>query len=104
MTRIIPIVSVPDQTQETDRDLLRSRKKLQELQGELRRHIHGLMRRNNRHFRLETPHITHWRTPHYLWLESIIDKSTGSFKANLSLLVKQLKDIDHCIDAYLPHI
>lgn len=97
---LLTIVSVPDQEQETDRDLLRSRKKLQELQGELRRHIHALMRRSGRNFRLETTHITHWRTPHYLWLENIIDKSTGSFKANLSLLVKQLKDIDLTLTQY----
>jgi hypothetical protein len=67
------MVSVPEAQQEQDRDLLRSRKKLQELQGDLRRHIHDLLRRNSCHFRLETSYKTHWLTPHYNWLEGIID-------------------------------
>jgi len=75
-------------------------KKLQELQGELRRLIHALMTQNGRNFKLETTHLAHRRTTHYLWLENITDKSISSFKAKLSLIDKPPKDIDLTLAQY----
>ena len=101
---LLTAVSIPDEEQEMDRDLLRSRNKLQDIQSDLRRHIHGLLRRNNRHFKLETDHKAHWTGPHYRWLDKVVKESAGSFKSNLILLLKQLKDIDLTVKEYQKEI
>jgi transposase len=44
-------VTAPEAEQEADRDLLRSRQQLVKQQGDLRRHLQGLLRRNGHHYR-----------------------------------------------------
>jgi len=68
------------------------------------RHIHGLLWRNNRYFKLETDHKAHWTGPHYRWLDKVVKESAGSFKSNLILLLKQLKDIDLTVKEYQKEI
>jgi len=68
------------------------------------RHIHGLMRRDNRHFKLEIDHKAHWTGPYYRWLDKVVKESAGSFKLNLILLLKQLKDIDLTVKEYKKEI
>ena len=57
---LLTIVQVPDAETEQDRDLLRSRQQLMKQQGDLRRHIQSLLRRNGRHYKAETQNKTHW--------------------------------------------
>jgi transposase len=43
---------------------------------------------------------THWTLPHYAWLERTIKIASGSFKVNLSLLVRQLKALNNILAEY----
>jgi len=97
---LLTIVAAPDAQIEQDRDLLRSRQQLIHQQGDLRRHIQSLLRRNGIHYQAETERKTHWRTHHYGWLEETIDRCSGSLKVNLSLLLRQLKGLNETLAAY----
>ena len=58
------------------------------------------LRRNGRHYKVETQNKTHWTLHHYGWLERTIEASSGSLKVNLELLVRQLKGISHILTEY----
>ncbi len=97
---LLTVVIEPDAQVEQDRDLLRSRQQLIQLQGSLRRHIGSLLRRNGLHYKAETARKTHWQTHHYGWLDRTIEGCSGSLKTNLELLVRQLKSLDDILAAY----
>ena len=69
-------------------------------QGDLRRHIQSLLRRNGFHYKAQTERKTHWRTHHYGWLARTVEGCSGSLKVNLSLLFRQLKNLDEILAAY----
>ncbi len=93
-------MTAPDAEIEQDRDLLRSRQRLVQQQGSLRRHILSLLRRNGYHYKAESEHKTHWQKHHYGWLDRTIDGCSGSLKMNLSLLLRQLESLDEILLAY----
>ena len=97
---LLSIVAEPDAEVEQDRDLLRSRQRLIQQQGDLRRHILSLLRRNGLHYKAVCASKTHWRTHHYGWLDRAIADCTDSLKVNLSLLLRQLKNLDEIVAAY----
>jgi len=97
---LLTLVTIPEPEQEQDRDLIRSRQKLLEQRTELRKHIQALLRRNGRHYKVETQNKTHWTLRHYCWLERTIEASSGSLKVNLELLVRQLKGINRILTEY----
>jgi transposase len=97
---LLTVVAPPDAEIEQDWDLLRSRHRLIQQQGNLRRHIQSLLRRNGLHYKAECASKTHWRTHHYGWMERTIEGCTGSLKVSLSLLFRQLKNLDEILVAY----
>ena len=97
---LLTLVTIPEPEQEQDRDLIRSRQKLLAQQTELRKHIQALLRRNGRHYKVETQNITHWTLHHYCWLDRTIEASSGSLKVNLELLVRQLKSVNSTLLEY----
>ena len=97
---LLTTVAAPDAEVEQDRDLLPSRQQLMHQQGDLRRHILSLLRRNGLHYKAECNSKTHWRTHHYGWLERTIASCTDSLRTNLSLLLRQLKNMDEILAAY----
>ncbi|MCP4470722.1 MAG: transposase, partial [Gammaproteobacteria bacterium] len=101
---LLTLVAIPEPEQEQDRDLIRSRQKLLEQQTELRKHIQALLRRNGRHYKVETQNKSHWTLRHYCWLEKTIEASSGSLKVNLELLVRQLKGINSILTEYAQQI
>ena len=102
--KLLTLVAIPELEQEQDRDLIRSRQKLLEQQTELRKHIQALLRRNGRHYKVETQNKSHWTLRHYCWLERTIETSSGSLKVNLELLVRQLKGINSILTEYAQQI
>lgn len=98
---LLTAVAEPNAEVEQDRDLLRSRQRLMQQRGDLRRHILSLLRRNGLHYKAECERKTHWRTHHYGWLERTIAGCAGSLKVNLSLLLRQLKTMDETLAAYV---
>ena len=97
---LMTFVAVPGPEQEQDRDLIRSRKKLQDQQTELRSHIQALLRRNGKHYKVETNSKSHWTKRHYFWLERTVEGASGYFKVNLELLVRQLKNLNDILAEY----
>lgn len=101
---LLTVVQPPDEDQEPDRDLLRTRQKLLQQREQLRRHMHALLRRNGLHFKAQTGYKSHWTKPHYAWLQRTIKGSSGSLKVNLSLLLRQLRGLDELLAEYGRHI
>ena len=97
---LLTFVNVPEAQTEQDRDLLRSRQKLMQQQTELRKHLQSLLRRNGLHYKAQTQNKTHWTKHHYGWLERTIEASSGSLKVNLTLLLRQLKQLNHVLADY----
>ena len=61
---LLTIVQPPDEAQERDRDLLRSRQKLLQQRTQLRKHMQAVLRRNGLHYKAETGHKSHWTKIH----------------------------------------
>ncbi len=74
---LLTVVTPPDAEVEQDRDLLRSRQRFA---------LQGRVRQQDAH--------------HHGWLEGTIAACTGSRKVNLSLLFRQLKNLDEILVAY----
>lgn len=91
---LLTVVIVPDGQREQDRDMLRTRQKLMEQRTELRRHLQALLRRRGLHYKEEAKSKTYWTKQHYNWLEGAIEITSGSFEANLALLLQQLKNLN----------
>lgn len=97
---LMTFVAVPRLEQEQDRDLLRSRKKLLDQQTELRNHIQALLRRNGKHYKVQTNNKTHWTKLHHFWLKRTVESASGSFRVNLELLVRQLTNLNNIHTEY----
>ncbi len=82
----------PDEEQEQDRDLLRSRQKVLQL----RKHLQAVLRRSGLHYKAETGHKSHWTKG----LARTIDGWSGSLKVNLELLLRQLKGFNEVLIEY----
>jgi transposase len=100
----LTIVNVPELETEQDRDFLRTRHKLVEQRNGLRRHIHGLLRRQGLSYKAEKTNVAYWTRSHYNWLNKMVEQASGSFKVNLKLLLRQLKETDQIILDYNHHI
>ena len=92
---LLTIVTPPEVETEKDRDLMRSRQFILHQLSEVRTHIQSLLRRNNMHYKSETGSMSHWTRNHLCWLERKCDESNGSLKANLKLLIQQMKWLNH---------
>jgi transposase len=101
---LLTVVQPPDAEQEQDRDLLRSRQKLLQQRTQLRTHLQSLLRRNGLHFKAQTGFKTHWTKPHYAWLQRTVKGSSGCLRVNLTLLLRQLRDLDEVLAEYGEHI
>jgi transposase len=101
---LLTVVEPPDAVMETDRDLIRSRQHTMQQQGDVRRHLQSLLRRNGLHYRAENKTRTHWTKHHYCWLERTIEECEGSLKINLQLLHTQIKALDDILATYTREI
>jgi transposase len=101
---LLTVVQPPDEEQEQDRDLLRTRQKLLQQRTQLRSHLHSVLRRNGWHFKAQTGFKSHWTKPHYAWLRRTIEGSSGSLRVNLTLLLRQSRDLDQVLAEYGQHI
>ena len=93
---LLTIVQPPDEEQEQDRDLLRSRQKVMQQRNQLQ----AVLRRSGLHYKAETGNKSHWTKYHYCWLERTIDGLSGSLKVNLELLLRQLKALNEVLTDY----
>jgi len=97
---LLTIVQPPDEEQEQDRDLLRSRQKVMQQRNQLRKHLQAVLRRNGLHYKAQTQYKSHWTKHHYFWLARTIDGLSGSLKVNLELLLRQLKTLNESPRVY----
>ena len=97
---LLTIVQPPDEEQEQDRDLLRSRQKVMQQRNQLRKHMQSVLRRSGLRYKAETGNKSHWTKHHYCWLDRTIDGLSGSLKVNLELLLRQLKALNEVLTEY----
>ena len=97
---LLTIVQPPDEEQEQDRDLLRSRQKIMQQRNQLRKHLQAVLRRSGLHYKAETQYKSHWTKHHYFWLARTIDGLPGSLKVNLELLLRQLNALNEVLLGY----
>jgi transposase len=97
---LLTIVQPPDEEQEQDRDLLRSRQKVMQQRNQLRKHLQAVLRRSGLHYKAQTQYKSHWTKHHYFWLARTIDGLSGSLKVNLELLLRQLKALNEVLTEY----
>ena len=99
----LTVVHVPDEEEETIRDLIRSRKFLKEQHKQLKLHIVSLCRRMGWDYRQEREknNVHYWTKQHVQWLESRIEgASYHGLKMNLTLLMNQLHTLASQINLY----
>jgi len=97
---LLTIVQPPDEEQEQDRDLLRSRQKVLQQRTQLRKHLQAVLRRSGLHYKAQTQYKSHWTKHHYWWLARTIDGLSGSLKVNLELLLRQIKGLNEILAEY----
>jgi hypothetical protein len=56
------------------------------------------------HFKAQIGFKSHWTKPHYAWLRRTIKGSSGSLRVNLTLLLRQIRDLDQVLAEYGQHI
>lgn len=97
-------VYVPNEDDEHERDLLRSRAFLLDQRKSLKKHILSLCRRNNLHYKDEKNAKNYWTQRHEHWLISKVSKLEGVLKINFELLLMQYEKLTEAITEYDRHI
>jgi len=101
MKGLLTFVHVPDEAQEKDRDLIRSRKFLVNQLSGLKNHIANLCRRMNWDYKTECNKISYWTADHVKWLKNKNKECTNqSLKINLTILIRQLEQTKENISFY----
>ena len=96
-------VHVPDEEEESIRDLIRARKKISEQQKSIKNSINSLCRRLGRNYRQELDKKTasYWTLNHYQWLDKVVKESAyEALKFNLSMQLIYLKQTQNLIESY----
>ena len=96
-------VHVPDEEEESIRDLIRARKKISDQQKSIKNSINALCRRLGRNYRQEVDKKTasYWTILHYRWLDQIVKESEHpALKFNLSMQLIHLKQTQNLVDSY----
>ena len=93
-------IHIPDEQEEIDRGLIRSRKFLVDQRKILRRHILSTCRLNGLHYKLATGAKHHWSKTHETWLIDQVNKLDSLVKLQLEILVRQLETFGESISQY----
>ena len=100
---LLTIVRVPNEEEETIRDLLRSRKFIVNQIKDIKLHVNALCRRMGLDYRRELGNNSseYWTNPHFAWLRDKIKNSkNSSLSFNLEMLLFQLDQIKSNFNTY----
>lgn len=98
---LLTLIYIPDETDESVRDLLRSRRFLSQSLTKIKNHITGMGRRYGFDYKQETGKCSRWTIHHLDWLAAKINKLTHpQAKFNFKIMLKQFHDISQNIDLY----
>jgi transposase len=103
MQEMLTAVQIPDEQQETVRDLMRSREFVSKKLSSVKIHILSVCRRYSLNFReaVGKAGAHYWTQPHFSWLESQVSKiEHPSLKMNLSTLLMIVRQLEAQIDTY----
>ena len=90
---LLTFIYIPNEEDESVRDLLRSRQFLVDQQKKVKNHISSLCRRLGFHFQQETGQKKLWTDAHMLWLRKKLKEiKQNSTVINLKVLLKQLNE------------
>ena len=91
-------VSIPDETDERCRAVIRSRAFQVRQRANLKRHILSLMLILGCNYKQETASKSYWTKAHLKWLRDKAKASSEAIAANLNILLEQLASFDATID------
>lgn len=101
MKGLLSPIFIPDPELEASRDLIRSRRFLQEQQVRLKSHITSLCRRLKLNYKEAVGRKQYWTWKHLTWLEARANQAEpASLRANFLLLLKQFHQNDSMIKDY----
>lgn len=99
--QLLTIVHVPDEDQEADRDLLRSRKFMVDSLSSIKKHINSMTRRLGWNYKEEDSGKKNWTVAYVSWLkEKISETKNLNIKANLEILLRQYDGCNERINEY----
>ena len=98
---LLTFIHIPDKSDESVRDLLRSKLFLVEQQTMVKNHISSICRRLGMNYCQETSKKSRWTHHHLCWLAARINKlEEAATKVNFQILLKQFEDVTKNIDLY----
>ncbi|TVQ80871.1 MAG: IS110 family transposase [Bradymonadales bacterium] len=100
---LLSIVHIPDEKEESIRDLIRSRKFQKEQVNDLKRHILALCRRHKLDYRESrgSKKAAYWTKSHLNWLEAELGRLTErALEFNLKILLSQLHQMESSVAVY----
>lgn len=96
---LLTFIYIPDEEDESVRDLLRSRQFLVAQRTKIKNHILSMCRRLGWNYKLETGAKSHWTEKHQKWLSSKIKTLKNKVKIiSFRILLKQFQDTSQNID------
>ena len=101
---LLTSIYIPDEEDERERDLLRSRSFLVDQRKVLKRHILSACRRMGLHYKQEAHAKHYWTKRHENWLIDKCNQLDGLSKLNLEILLRQCEKISEGIAEYAKFI
>ena len=86
-------VHVPDEEDESRRDLIRSRAFVMSQRSDLKRHILSILRRYDLNYKVETGGKQYWTNAHLAWLEKRIKGLKEYARINVEVLLVQYENL-----------
>lgn len=99
--QLLTIVHVPDENQEADRDLLRSRKFMVDSLSSIKKHINSMTRRLGWNYKQENGGQKNWTIAYVRWLKlKTAENKNLIVKDNLEILLRQYESCNERINEY----
>lgn len=96
---LVPL-NVPDQEDEAERDLVRSRSLVLKQVVKTKNHIQSLLRRHGIDYKQDQKQLSLWTDKYRKWLYGKTSSVTPSLKLNLNLLLSQLEMLESSLKTY----
>lgn len=97
---LLTVVHVPDEEDESRRDLIRSRSFVVAQRADLKRHILSILRRHGLDYKTETQGKQYWTKAHLLWLERRVKDLKKHVRLNIEMLLLQFENLSNQIAHY----
>lgn len=100
MKDLLTPLNIPDEEDEAERDLVRSRSLVSKQVVKTKNHIQSLLRRHGIDYRNEEKALNLWTDKYRKWLYGKTSKLNDHLKINLNLLLSQLEFLESSLKTY----